>query len=97
MPLEEIDPSIMARVPIDPDAPDDYFPHDPFVGFPIGGYTAFVEGILRHDDIAVALETPYHHGMEEQFDYCFNAMPIDEFFWIPVRAIAVSINSFSSL
>ena len=80
VPLEEIDPSILARVPIDPDAPDDYFPKDPFVGFPIGGYTAFVEEILRHNKISVALETSYRHGMEERFDYCFNAMPIDAFF-----------------
>ena len=80
VPLEELDPSILARVPIDPDAPDDYFPKDPFVGFPIGGYTAFVEEILRHPNITIALQTLYRRVVEEAFDYCFNAMPIDAFF-----------------
>ena len=92
MPLEEIDPSIISRVPIDPDTPDDYFPKDAFVGFPRGGYTSFVDEILRHDLISIAMMTPYQPGIEDEFDYCFNAMPIDEFFGfrlgrLPYRSI----------
>lgn len=78
--IEELDPSILSRVPITPDAPDDYFPHDTFVGFPLGGYTQFVGEILRHKSISVALSAPYSYGQEEAFDFCFNAMPIDEYF-----------------
>lgn len=92
MEIEELDPSILARVPVDPDAPDDYFPKDSFVGFPEQGYAAFVGEILHHPAISVALATTYTHGMEDAFDYCFNAMPIDAFFGfkfgrLPYRSI----------
>lgn len=78
--IEDLDPSILSRVPITSDTPDDYFPHETFVGFPIRGYTQFVGEILRHKSISVALASPYHYGQEEAFDFCFNAKPIDEYF-----------------
>ena len=90
--LDELDGSVLARVPIDPDAPDDYFPKDEFVGFPAGGYTAFVGEILRHSNISIALGKAYLRGDEDAYEFCFNAMPIDEFFGfrfgrLPYRSI----------
>lgn len=78
--IEELDPSILTRVPMTHDAPDDYFPHETFVGFPLGGYTQFVGEILRHKNMSLALKSPFHYGHEEYFDYCLNAMLIDEYF-----------------
>ena len=78
--IEELDPAILSRVPMTHDAPDDYFPHETFVGFPLGGYTQFVGEILRHKNMSLALKSPFHYGHEEDFDYCLNAMLIDEYF-----------------
>ena len=48
MSIEELDPSVLSRVPIASDAPDDYFPLETFVGFPLGGYTQFVGRSEEH-------------------------------------------------
>lgn len=80
MDLDGLDPSIAARVPVDDDAPDDYFAKDHFVGFPTDGYSALVAEILRHPRVSIDLETPFEHGVEAGYDLCFNSMSIDAFF-----------------
>ena len=78
--LEELDPSVIKRLPIRLDASDAYFPDDRHQYLPRDGYTAVVEQILRHPNITIETATPFVSGMECDYDYCFNSMAIDEFF-----------------
>jgi UDP-galactopyranose mutase len=78
--LNEMDASIVKRIKIRYDHEDRYFPNDKFQALPEAGYEAFVREILTHPNIKVCLGMAYKCGMEAEFDYCFNSMPIDEFF-----------------
>lgn len=80
MQLEELDPTIVARVPIKEDLCDEYFPQDKYQGFPKSGYTKVFERILDHNKIRVNLNTKFIKRMALDYDFVFNSMPIDEFF-----------------
>lgn len=95
--LEELDPSILARVPIRDDANEDYFPNDPFQALPAQGYTAVFERMLDHPNIDVALSTPYKHGLERGFAHCFNSMAIDEYFDFDLGALPYRSIRFHTL
>ena len=55
MPLEKLDPSILARVPMRDDMNDLYFPNDPYQGMPKDGYTQMIKRIIDHPNIEVKL------------------------------------------
>ena len=78
--LEDLDASVIKRLPIQLDVTDGYFPNDRHQFLPRDGYTAVVEQILRHPAITVATDTPFVSGMERDYDFCFNSMAIDEYF-----------------
>tara|TARA_A100001035_G_scaffold280240_1_gene284844 strand:- start:5496 stop:6509 length:1014 start_codon:yes stop_codon:yes gene_type:complete len=78
--LEELDPSIIKRVPIRDDDNEDYFPNDNYQALPLMGYTSLIKKMLEHDNIDVNLDTPFDKVWLNYSDYCFNSMPIDEFF-----------------
>ena len=78
--LEELDPSIIKRVPIRDDDNEDYFPNDNYQALPLMGYTSLIKKMLEHDNIDVNLNTPFDKVWLNYSDYCFNSMPIDEFF-----------------
>jgi UDP-galactopyranose mutase len=78
--LEEIDVSVVKRLPIRFDANDQYFPDDRYQALPADGYTALFEAIFAHPNVSVQLSVDYAPGMERSYDFCFNSMAIDEFF-----------------
>ena len=78
--LEEMDESVVRRIPLRYDREDRYFPNDRFQMMPRDGYTTIFEAILAHENIAVSLNTAYEKGQERDYSHCFNAMPIDEYF-----------------
>jgi UDP-galactopyranose mutase len=80
MELEELDIAVVRRIPIRFDKCDEYFPGDKIQTLPEEGYTALVERILDHELIRVSLCTPFTPGMERDYRFCFNSMPIDEYF-----------------
>lgn len=49
---DEIDPSVVGRVPVFIGDDDRYFPQAPFQGMPAQGYTALFEKMLNHDLIS---------------------------------------------
>lgn len=55
---EELDPSVLRRVPLRFDRNPDYFT-DPFQGIPRDGYTVMIRRMLDHPDIHLLLSTPY--------------------------------------
>jgi UDP-galactopyranose mutase len=78
--LEEMDASVVRRLPIRFDTNDQYFPADRYQALPTHGYTALFDKILAHPAIRVDLSVDYGAGMEKDYDFCFNSMAIDEFF-----------------
>ena len=80
MPLEDVSPDILSRVPIRDDLNEFYFPDDKYQVLPKLGYTQFVSEVLKHPKISIELSCAFVHEMEDRFDYIFNSMPIDEYF-----------------
>jgi len=78
--LDELDPSIINRVPTRDDDNEYYFPNDEYQLMPKDGYTDLFENIFKHKNINIALNTEFTKRMEEEYDYVFNSMPIDEYF-----------------
>jgi UDP-galactopyranose mutase len=78
--LEEMSASVVKRIPLRFDRTDTYFADDDVQMMPVEGYTAIFEKILAHPGISVALSTEFEKGMLRDYDFCFNSMPIDEYF-----------------
>ena len=78
--LEELDDSVVRRIPFRYDYEDRYFPNDRFQIMPRDGYTEIFAEILGQSNIKIFLQTAYTHGMERDYLHCFNSMPIDVFF-----------------
>jgi UDP-galactopyranose mutase len=78
--IEELDPSILKRVPVRDDDNEYYFPNDEYQILPENGYTTVFEEILDHKNIKVDLSVQFDRNMEKDFDHIFNAMPIDDYF-----------------
>lgn len=77
---EKIDPEVTGRVPILISRDDRYF-QDKHQGIPREGYTKMLEKMLRHDNIAIHLNTSYQdYPDRDKFDQTFYAGPIDEYF-----------------
>ena len=69
--LEELDPSIINRIPIRDDDNEYYFPNDEFQFMPEMGYTKIFEEILNVDGINIKLNTSFNKEMESQYDFVF--------------------------
>jgi UDP-galactopyranose mutase len=80
MDLEEMDVAVVKRIPLRHDDEDRYFPSDRFQLLPQAGYAAVVHAILDHKTIRVSTGTRFDKAMLAGFDFCFNSMPVDEYF-----------------
>jgi len=90
--IEELDPSILKRVPIRDDDNDYYFPNDTYQVLPKNGYTRIFELILDEKNITVITSQRFNRSMEKEYDHVFNSMPIDDYFGyaygtLPYRSI----------
>lgn len=80
MEIEDLDPSILQRVPIRDDDNEYYFPNDEYQAIPHMGYCSLIWNILNHKNISVRLNTPFNKPLENFYDHVFNSMPIDEYY-----------------
>jgi UDP-galactopyranose mutase len=92
MKLEQLDPAVLARVPMRDDDNELYFPNDKYQGMPKAGYTDLIEKMLEHENIIVQLGVEFDKSLESSYDHVFNSMPIDvyydfEFGELPYRSI----------
>ena len=78
--LEELDASVVQRIPIRFDDEDRYFPDDRFQMLPRDGYARLFESILDHPRIAVTLQQAFDSTLLAGYAHCFNSMPIDVYF-----------------
>lgn len=77
---DQLDESILNRVPVREDNSDDYFPNDTYQFLPDEGYTKLFEKIFEHKNISVKLNTKFDKSMESDYDHVFNSMPIDVYY-----------------
>jgi UDP-galactopyranose mutase len=80
MDLEEMAAAVVKRIPLRFDRKDTYFADEDVQMMPRDGYTAVFEAILAHPNITVATSTAFEKRMLEDYDFCFNSMPIDEYY-----------------
>jgi UDP-galactopyranose mutase len=80
MDLEELDASVVKRIPIRTDDESRYFPDDRFQMMPRDGYARLFETILDHPRITVTLDQAFDAASLAGYAHCFNSMPIDVFF-----------------
>jgi UDP-galactopyranose mutase len=78
--LEDMDASVVKRIPLRYDDEDRYFPGDSYQMMPRFGYTRVFENILDHPRIRVSLGVSFDVAMLPGYGHCFNSMPIDAFF-----------------
>lgn len=64
---DEVDPSVVARVPVFISRDDRYF-QDTYQGMPINGYTELFEKMLDHENITVCLDTDATHVFDLVFE-----------------------------
>jgi UDP-galactopyranose mutase len=80
---EELDPSVLARIPIRNDFDNRYF-NDRYQALPEKGYTHFINKILDNKNITVLLNTNYFDYMKEnkdiKFEHIIYTGPIDMFY-----------------
>jgi UDP-galactopyranose mutase len=77
----ELPASILKRLPIRFNYDDNYFSHK-YQGMPKNGYTHIVEGILKHANIRVHLNTRFEAGdsLFKGYDHLFYSGPIDAYY-----------------
>lgn len=78
--LEDLDPSIVNRIPVRDDDNELYFPNDEFQSLPERGYTHLFENMLDHSLIKVQLNCQFERQMESEYQHVFNSMPIDVYY-----------------
>ena len=80
---EELDPSVLARIPIRNNFDIRYF-DDKYQVLPEKGYTKFIEKILTNDNIDVKLNTNYFEFIKEhpisEFETVIYTGPIDQYY-----------------
>jgi len=80
---EELDSSVLARIPIRNDFDNRYF-DDKYQALPEKGYTKFIEKILENENIEVLLNTNYfdfiQNNPHENFETVIYTGPIDQFY-----------------
>jgi UDP-galactopyranose mutase len=78
--LEEMSAAVVKRIPLRFDRTDTYFADDDVQMMPLHGYTRIFERIFEHPNISVALNTGFEKAAQAGYDFCFNSMPIDEYY-----------------
>jgi UDP-galactopyranose mutase len=79
MDLTDMDVSVVRRLQIRTDRESRYFPNDTFQAMPKDGFTKLFERIFDHPRIHVRLGETFSKNNAEQYEFCFNSMPIDEY------------------
>lgn len=80
MDIEQLDPSILNRVPVRDDMNELYFPNDAYQALPKRGYTDLISNMLDHPNIRVSLNTEFEWMMKNEHVHTFNSMPIDVYY-----------------
>uniref|UniRef100_A0A6C0JRV4 UDP-galactopyranose mutase C-terminal domain-containing protein n=1 Tax=viral metagenome TaxID=1070528 RepID=A0A6C0JRV4_9ZZZZ len=97
----ELDPSVLARIPVRNSFDTRYF-SDKYQVLPKYGYTKFVESILNHKNIKIQLNTDFFEINSSNYDHVIFTGPIDKYFEssglpkLEYRSINFEINRLSN-
>ncbi len=80
MPLEDISPDILNRVPIREDNNDLYFPNDTFQNMPTDGYASMCNAMIDSPLIELELNKSDRDEDFSKYQHVFHSGAIDEFF-----------------
>lgn len=80
LPINQISDTILNRVKVRNDLNELYFPDDEYQYLPKNGYNQVFENILKHPNIFILLGMDFEKSMENDYDYVFNCMAIDEYY-----------------
>lgn len=72
--------AVVKRIPLRTDRTDTYFADDDIQMMPRYGYAKLFDAIFNHSSFTISLNTKFEKAMESDYGFCFNAMPIDEYF-----------------
>lgn len=78
--LEDMSSAVVRRIPLRMDRTDGYFTADETQVMPVQGFAAMFAEMLNHPLIEVDLEVAFDRADLDRYEYCFNSMPIDEFY-----------------
>jgi UDP-galactopyranose mutase len=80
MDLEDMSAAVMKRLPLRIDRADTYFSLDDIQMMPRDGYTRLFEELLNHRNITLTLNKAFEKTEQNEYQFCFSAMAIDEYF-----------------
>jgi len=75
----ELDPSVLARIPVYNNYNTNYF-NDKYQVLPKYGYTYFIQQLLNHPNIIIKLNTEYTKDTNKDYDKIFFTGPIDHYY-----------------
>ena len=78
--LKDLSHSIVKRIKFSFSNEERYFPNDSIQFLPDKGYTELFANLLDHKNIDICLSEKFDKSSLKEFTYCFNSMPIDEFY-----------------
>ena len=95
--LTELSHSVVKRIKFNYSTENRYFPNDEIQYLPLQGYTSLFEKIYDHENIKIFLDEKFDKNMLKEYSFCFNSMPIDEYYdyqygHLPYRSIKFSHN-----
>ncbi len=90
--LKDLSYKIVQRIKFSFSNEKRYFPNDTIQFMPSKGYTELFNKLLDHKNIQIFLSEEFNKSMLKDFVFCFNSMPIDEYFkfeygTLPYRSI----------
>ena len=95
--LKNMSLDIVQRIPFRFDYETRYFPNDQYQLLPTSSYTGISESTFNHPNIQVRLDQLFNRTMLDDHQYCFNSMPIDDYYDnrfgpLPYRSIRFTIS-----
>ena len=90
--LKQLSHSIVKRIKFSFSSEKRYFPNDKIQFLPKNGYTHLFNNLLNHKNIKIFLSEDFDKNMIKEHTFCFNSMPIDEYYdfdygHLPYRSI----------
>ena len=98
---EEIDPSILSRVPVLISRDDSYF-QDEYQAIPSKWYTEMMNNIIKNANLEVKLNTDFKNLVWLDYDKLIYTWPIDEYFdykfWkLPYRSLSFEFRKYNRI
>ena len=78
--LKNLSYSVVKRIKFSFSNEERYFPNDSIQFLPDKGYTELFRNLLDHKNINICLSEKFSKSSLKEFTYCFNSMPIDEYY-----------------